>query len=119
MIENQNIRWSLLAYDAYKNIGDDIHKRFGYIDEDYVDLYGHYKAKIDYESEVDETVRQLAKFPNIGKQEFELAEDGSVRSMSIRRLSKIIYFVEDDVLHIADVWATRQDPSYLTERFRK
>ena len=107
MIENQNIRWSLLAYDAYKNIGDDIHKRFGY------------KAKIDYESEVDETVRQLAKFPNIGKQEFELAEDGSVRSMSIRRLSKIIYFIEDDVLHIADVWATRQDPSYLTERFRK
>jgi plasmid stabilization system protein ParE len=107
MIENQNIRWSLLAYDAYQNIGDDIHKRFGY------------KAKSDYEKEVDETVRRLAKFPNLGKQEFELAEDGSVRSMPIRKLSKIIYFVEDDVLYIADVWATRQDPNYLTGRFQK
>ena len=87
MIENQNIRWSLLAYDAYQNIGEDIHKRFGY------------KAKSDYEKEVDETVRRLAKFPNLGKQEFELAED--------------------DVLCIADVWATRQDPNYLTGRFQK
>ena len=107
MIEDQNIKWSLLAYDAYHKIGDDIHKRFGY------------KAKSDYEKEVDQTVRQLAKFPNLGKQEFELAEDGSVRSMSVRKLSKIIYFVEDDVLHIADVWVTRQDPSYLKERFEK
>ena len=107
MIENQNIRWSLLAYDAYQNIGEDIHKRFGY------------KAKSDYEKEVDETVRRLAKFPNLGKQEFELAEDGSVRSMPIRKLSKIIYFVLDDVLYIADVWATRQDPNYLTGRFQK
>lgn len=107
MIENQNIRWSLLAYDAYQNIGDDIHKRFGY------------KARSDYEKEVDETVNRLANFPNLGKQEFELAQDGSVRSMPIRKLSKIIYFVEEDVLYIADVWATRQDPSNLTRRFKK
>ena len=107
MIENQNIRWSLLAYDAYKNIGDDIHKRFGY------------KAKSDFEKEVDETVRQLAKFPNLGKQELELADDGSVRSIPVRKLSKIIYFIEEDILYIADFWATRQDPNYLIGRFEK
>ena len=107
MIENQNIRWSLLAYDAYQNISDDIMKRFGY------------KAKIDYEKEVDKTVQLLAKFPDQGKQEFELAEDGSVRSMSVRKLSKIIYFEEEGILHIADVWATRQDPNYLKERFEQ
>ena len=107
MIEDLNIRWSLLAYDAYQNIGDDIHKRFGY------------KAKSDFEKEVDETVRTLAKYPNSGKQEFELAEDGSVRSMPVRKLSKIIYFVEEDILSIADVWATRQDPNYLIGRFEK
>lgn len=107
MIENQNIKWSLLAYDAYQIIGDDIQKRFGY------------KAKYDFEKEVDETVRRLAKFPNLGKQEFELAEDGSVRSMPIRKLSKMIYFVEEDVLYIADVWSTRQDPNYLIGRFEK
>ncbi|MBR2167698.1 MAG: type II toxin-antitoxin system RelE/ParE family toxin [Paludibacteraceae bacterium] len=107
MIEGQNIKWSLLAYDAYQNIGDDIHKRFGN------------KAKSDFEKEVDETVRRLAKFPNLGKPEFKLAEDGSVRSMPIRKLSKIIYFVDDDVMYIADVWATRQDPNYLIGRFEK
>jgi len=107
MIDSRHIRWSLLAYDAYRNIGDDIHNRFGY------------KAKSDFEKEVDETVRRLAKFPNLGKQEFELAEDGSVRSMPIRKLSKIIYFAEEDILYIADVWATRQDPNYLKGRFQK
>lgn len=107
MIDNQHIRWSLLAYGAYQNIGDDIQERFGY------------KAKSDFEKEVDETVRRLAKFPNLGKQELELAEDGSVRSMPIRKLSKIIYFAEEDILYIADVWSTRQDPNYLTGRFEK
>lgn len=107
MIEIQNVLWSLLAYDAYQNIGEDIQKRFGY------------KARGDYERAVDETVRCLAKFPDLGKQEFELAEDGSVRSMPIRKLSKIIYFVEGDVLYIADVWATRQDPNILAARFEK
>ena len=107
MIDNQHIRWSLLAYDSYRNISDDIHNRFGY------------KAKSDFEKEVDETVKRLAEFPNLGKQEFELAEDGSVRSMAIRKLSKIIYFVEEDILYIADVWATRQDPDYLKGRFQR
>ena len=37
----------------------------------------------------------------------------------IRKLSKIIYFVEGDVLYIADVWATRQDPNILAARFEK
>ena len=107
MIDNQHIRWSLLAYDAYQKIGDDIHKRFGY------------NAKSDYEQEVDKTIIRLAQFPDLGKQEFELAEDGSVRSMPVRKLSKIIYFVEEDILYIADVWATRQDPDYLKGRFQK
>ena len=35
------------------------------------------------------------------------------------KLSKIIYYVEDDTLFIADVWATRQDPDYLKNRFEK
>lgn len=39
--------------------------------------------------------------------------------MTIRKLSKIIYFVEEDILYIADVWATRQDPNYLIGRFQK
>jgi len=101
------IIWSLLAFASYESIKDTIFERFGY------------KAEQDYINAVDEAIKQVSKFPDSGKQELELAEDGSVRSTGVRRLTKIIYYVEDDILHIADVWATRQDPDYLKERFEK
>ena len=97
--------WSFLADNAFHNICDFIYVRFGY------------KAKNDYVMEVDTTIHIVAEHPNIGKPELELARDGSVRSITIRKLSKMIYFVEDDILYIADVWDTRQDPEALAARF--
>ena len=101
------ILWSLLAQASYEHIKDTIMERFGY------------KAERDYVLAVDRAIKQVEEFPNSGKQELELAEDGSVRSVHVRKLSKIIYYVEDDTLYIADVWATRQDPTNLTARFEK
>lgn len=101
------IIWSLLAYNSYMEIRATIQDRFGY------------KAEQDYICAVDETVRQIAQFPGSGRQVLELAADGSVRSISVRKLTKIIYFVENDTLCIADVWDTRQDPANLTSRFEK
>ena len=101
------IIWSLLAHASFMDIRDSIFDRFGY------------QAEQDYVIAVDKVVRRVAEFPNSGKQEFELAEDGSVRSVPVRKLSKIIYYVEDDTLYIADVCATRQDPDYLKERSEK
>ena len=101
------ILWSLLAHASYTHIKDTIFEQFGY------------KAEQDFVISVDKAIKQTAEFPNSGKQELELAKDGSVRSITIRKLSKIIYYVEDDTLYIADVWSTRQDPDYLKERFKK
>ena len=101
------ILWSHLAHASYEHIKDTIYEKFGY------------RAERDYVIAVDEAIKQVEKFPSSGKQELELAEDGSVRSVPVRKLSKIIYYVEDDTLYIADVWATRQDPDYLKERFEK
>ena len=101
------ILWSLLAHASYSHIKDTIFEKFGY------------KAEQDYVITVDKTIKRVAEFPNSGKQELDLAYDGSVRSVPIRKLSKIIYYVEDETLYIADVWATRQDPDYLKERFEK
>ena len=101
------ILWSLLAHASYEHIKDTIFEKFGY------------GAEHDYIIAVDKAIKQVAEFPNSGKQELELAEDGSVRSAPVRKLSKIIYYVGDDTLYIADVWATRQDPDYLKERFKK
>ncbi len=101
------IIWSLLAYNSYMEIRAAIQDRFGY------------KAEQDYISAVDETIQQVAQFPGSGQQVLELAADGSARSINVRKLTKIIYFVEGDTLYIADVWATRQDPANLTSRFEK
>lgn len=101
------IIWSLLASNAFADIRDSIFARFGY------------KAEQDFISAVDESIKQVSTFPGSGQQELELAEDGSVRSIQVHKLTKIIYFVEDDILHIADVWATRQDPANLTARWEK
>ena len=101
------ILWSLLAHASYEHIKDTIFEKFGY------------RAEQDYIIAVDKAIKQVAEFPNSGKRELELAEDGSVRSVPVRKLSKIIYYVEDDTLYIADVWATRQDPDYLKNRFEK
>ena len=101
------ILWSLLAHASYERIKDTIFEKFGY------------RAEQDYVIAVDKAIKQVAEFPNSGKRELELADDGSVRSVPVRKLSKIIYYVEDDTLYIADVWATRQDPDYLKNRFEK
>ena len=101
------IFWSLLAYASYSHIKDTICERFGYM------------AEQDFVAAVDKAVRQVSEFPGSGKQELELAEDGSVHSVPVRKLSKIIYYVEGDTLYIADFWSTRQDPANLTARFEK
>ena len=101
------IIWSLLAHASFVDIRDAIFDRFGY------------RAEQDYIAAVDEAICQVEKFPNIGKRELELAADGSVRSVSVRKLTKIIYFVEGETLYIADVWAAKQDPANLKARFEK
>ena len=101
------ILWSLLAHASYEDIRATIYEHFGN------------KAALDYTVAVDDAVKLVAEFPNVGKQELELDPNGSVRSFSVRKLTKLIYFVEDDVLYIADVWATRQDPNILASRFEK
>lgn len=99
------IKWSFLAFDSYQNICLYILENFGY------------RVECEYREEVDKMVNEIAKHPNLGRQEFELASDGSIRSISVRKLSKIVYFVENDALHIADVWSTRQDPNLLKKQF--
>lgn len=101
------ILWSELAHEAYLHICDSINGHFGR------------RTESEYKVAVDKAVKQIAKHPNLGNPEYELAADGSVRSKLVNGLSKIIYYKEDDTLYIADVWATRQDPSMLVDRFGK
>jgi len=101
------IKWSFLAIESFDNIRDNLFEKFGE------------KAENDYLLAVDKALAQVQKYPNSGVIEYDLAGDGSVHSVLVNHLSKFIYYVEDDVLHIADVWDIRQKPNTLINRFEK
>ena len=102
-----SIIWSDQADAAFWKIRDYLFLHFGAAAED------------DYLQAVNEAIKQVAKNPQSGIAVYELAKDGSVRSILVNRLSKFIYYVENDTLHIADVWDTRQNPKSLVARFDK
>lgn len=74
-----NIKWSLLAIESLDNICDDLSSQLGA------------KAESDFLRAVDKSIKQVAKYPNIGIVERTLAADGSVHSILVNRLSKFIY----------------------------
>ena len=64
--------------------------------------------------DVEQTVRMLMRYPNSGKID-PLFADRSItyRSVVISGLSKLVYYVEDDVIHIAAFWDCRREPATL------
>ena len=38
------------------------------------------------------------------------------RSIIVRRLNKVVYYVKDDTLHVAAFWDTRREPFWDTRR---
>ena len=101
------IYWSNQAVAAFWEIRDNIYNRFGI------------EAENDYVSAVDEALQNAINFPKTGVEELELSPDGTVRSVLINRLSRIIYYIEEDILYVADVWDVRQDPHTLHSHFGK
>ena len=101
------ILWSDLAVDAFREIRSRIFIQFGINAED------------DYLAATEKAVNQVTHFPQIGKPEYNLAADGSVRSVIIHKRSKLIYYTDGTTLYIADVWDVRQDPEVLNARFEK
>ena len=99
-----NIIWSDLAVGAFWAIRDSIFSKFGIEKEN------------EFVEATDVAIKQVVKFPKSGIEELELAADGSVRSILVRKLSKIIYYIDGDTLHVADVWDIRQDPDALNTR---
>ena len=101
------VLWSNLAADAFREIRSRIFIQFGINAED------------AYLAATEKAINQITQFPQIGKPEYNLASDSSVRSIVVHKRSKFIYYVEDATLYIADVWDVRQDPEMLNARFEK
>ena len=101
------VLWSNLAADAFSEIRARIFIQFGFNAED------------EYLAATEKAINRIKEFPQIGKPEYNLAADGSVRSVVVHKKSKFIYYIEESTLYIADVWDVRQDPEILSARFEK
>jgi plasmid stabilization system protein ParE len=69
-----------------------------------------YRRMKQFIKEVRDTTKMLRRAPNIGKID-PLFEDRPMayRSVIINGLSKLVYRVEDDIIHIVGFWDTRMD----------
>ena len=96
-------QWSDRAYASWQEIATYIYYTFGS------------RIADDYDSATNHTINLLTAFPEMGKEEPLLrGRNHRYRSLNIDKLSKIVYYISDDVLYIADVWNTRRSEETLT-----
>ncbi len=69
------------------------------------------RIRQEFMDEIEQTTLSLADMPTMGKLDPLFAHrKQSYRSIIVRRLNKIVYFVKSDTLHIAAFWDTRREP---------
>ena len=69
------------------------------------------KAVLEFRQSYKTIKQQLVRFPESGAIEWNLSdEDTTYRSVVIARLSKMVYYVEEDTIYIVDFWDTRKEP---------
>lgn len=91
--------WSLKAQQSFIEIADYIFEFFGD------------NAKDNFRDEIFAVTKQLEKMPNLGKAEpLLISNPKSYRSIVINKHSKMVYFIENESVYIADIWETRKEP---------
>lgn len=94
------VDWHPRARIGREQVADYIRERFG---------ARHVKK---FRQSVDQTVRMIMRHPEIGSIDpLFVDRPRTYRSVIIDNLSKIVYFVEGDVIYIAAFWDCRRDPS--------
>lgn len=78
------------------------------------------KSTIKLNNKIKESLETLSAYPQIGKIE-PLLEDSALtyRSLTIHKNYKLVYYIEDDTVVVADIWDTRQEPAYLKNRLEE
>ncbi|MBQ8065129.1 MAG: type II toxin-antitoxin system RelE/ParE family toxin [Prevotella sp.] len=77
------------------------------------------RIRQDFMDEVEQTTLLLADMPSMGSVDPLLAHrQQTYRSIIVRKLNKIVYYVKGDTLHIAAFWDTRREPKRQARRAR-
>ena len=87
---------------------------------DYIRDYFGVKHKNRFIKEVRKITKMLRRSPNLGAIDPLFADRPvAYRSIIINSLSKLVYRVDDDVIHIIAFWDTRQEPKALASRLKE
>lgn len=72
-----------------------------------------------FQQSVDRTVRMIMRHPEIGPIDPLFADRAmTYRSVIVDSLSKIVYRVDDDTIHIVAFWDCRRDPAAEADRVK-
>jgi plasmid stabilization system protein ParE len=101
------IEWTYLADRQRDQVANYIRKQFGA------------KRMKVFLKEVRSTTKMLSSNPNIGPID-PLFEDRPIayRYVIINNLSKLVYYIDDDVIYIAAFWDTRREPKKQAEQVK-
>lgn len=79
--------------------------------EDYVLRDFGERIRKEFMDEVEQAVVALANMPTMGKVDPLFAHrKETYRSIIVRRLNKIVYYVKGNTLYVAAFWDTRREP---------
>ena len=87
--------------------------------EDYVLQHFGERIRKEFMDEVEQVVTELADMPTMGKLDPLFAHrKQAYRSIIVRRLNKVVYYVKGDIIHIAAFWDTRREPKIQATQTR-
>lgn len=93
------IRWHKRADAALHQVEEYVLQEFGEL------------VRQEFMDEVEKAVNALANMPNMGKLDPLFAHrKQEYRSIIVRRLNKVVYYVKEDIIHVAAFWDTRREP---------
>lgn len=87
---------------------------------DYIRDYFGAKHRIRFLQEVRHTTKMLRRSPNLGSIDPLFADRPvAYRSIIINGLSKMVYRIDEDVIHIVAFWDTRREPEALAAQVKE
>ena len=98
----------------HKRAADQLHQVEEYVLRNFGERIRH-----EFMDEVEQAILSLADMPTMGKLDPLFSHRRQAyRSIIVRRLNKVVYYVKGDTLHIAAFWDTRREPKKQARQTR-
>ena len=93
------IRWHKRAEASLRQVEQYVLENFGE------------KVRQEFMDEVEKSVGSLAEMPTLGRLDPLFAHRQiAYRSIIVRNLNKVVYYIKNDAIHVAAFWDTRREP---------